>query len=152
MLRSWWEWGWRGVLMTWGELWSKNFCPEHWVTPASRRWNNNIAFYPPRKQECLGTWVCSRMVLSKQEKYFCRNKFNSSLMYLDYGQGSPVEGASRLLCSQSWNLFFVNWLWIEFMILIVMMVRMIVRKRMMRRMGDDDEYAANLAIYWLFVN
>ena len=38
------------------------------------------------------------------------------------------------------------------MMSIVMMVRMILRKRMMRRMGDDDEYAANLAIYCLSTN
>lgn len=42
MLRSGWEWGWWGVLMTGGELWSKNFCPEQWVTPAERLCHNNI--------------------------------------------------------------------------------------------------------------
>ena len=33
------------VLMTGGELWSKNFCPELWVTPAQRLCHNNIELF-----------------------------------------------------------------------------------------------------------
>ena len=110
MLRSGWEWGWWGVLMTGGELWSKNFCPEQWVTPAERLCHNNILLKDIGIKKQWASW--------KYDLYFCwKDRLNFFACHRCFA--SPVQPILDILS------------WIQYMILILIMVRIILRKRRM---------------------